>query len=374
MRSPQNVLVLKSSSLGDIIHALPAISAFRKRWPGARITWLVKHAWAPILEGNPDIDTIWPVDFSLRSWPALIRKLRQGGYDLVLDLQGLFRSGLMAWLSGAPRRIGFSRAREGAPMFYTDTVDLVELQGASWRLGAMHAVDRNLSLVRYLGADPSLFTWYFPNEPADQTVIRGLLQGADVNEQDYLVAIAPWSRAVLKCWPLERFVELSRLLITEGNMRPVLIGGSPDIDRATLFRDLEELGLLNCVGKVSLRQLPVLLRQVKALVGNDSAPLHLAAGLGIPVVGVYGPTQPKATGPYPLDAHLTVQSVLPCVPCGQQTCRQPQYQECLQSIGVMDVYKKLCSGLPSSPVQGSRLPGAANCQKGQSSVQVSGKP
>ncbi|MGD9849871.1 MAG: glycosyltransferase family 9 protein [Nitrospirales bacterium] len=370
MSSPRNVLVLKSSSLGDIIHTLPAISAFRKQWPGARITWLVKHSWAGILEGNPDIDSIWPVDFSFRSWPALIRRLRQGGYDLVLDFQGLFRSGLMSWLSGAPRRIGFAGAREGAPLFYTDHIDLVELKGAPWRLGEMHAVDRNLAIIRYLGADSSRYTWYFPDEPADQVVVRKLLQDAEVDEQDYLVALAPWSRAALKCWPLDRFVELSRLLITEGKIRPVLIGGSQDIGRASVFRDLEGQGLLNCVGKVSLRQLPVLLRQVRALIGNDSAPLHLAAGLGIPVVGLYGPTQPKATGPYPLDGHITVQSALPCIPCGQQTCRQPRYQECLQTIGVMEVFKRLCCELPSFPIQGLGLPGACDRQTGQSSVQV----
>lgn len=374
MHVPRNVLVMKSSSLGDIIHTLPAVSAFRKRWPDARITWLVKKSWAPILEGNPDIDTIWPVDFSLRYWPALIRELRQGGYDLVLDFQGLFRSGLMSWLSRAPLRVGFSRAREGAPMFYTDPVALEGLESVPWRLGEMHAVDRNLTLVRYLGAASSELPYHFPDVPSDQTMIQELLQRAQVGEQDYLIGIAPWSRATLKCWPLDRFVELCRLLITEGNIRPVLIGGCQDSKYVGPFRDLEGRGLLNCVGRISLRQLPVLLRKVRALVGNDSAPLHLAAGLGIPVVGLYGPTQPKATGPYPLGSHVILQSALSCTPCGQRICRQPHHQECLRSIEVREVYKKILSALPSSPLYGVLLPGASGRPNDQSSVQISVKP
>ncbi len=349
MDSPRKVLVLKSSSLGDIIHALPAVSALRQHWPKARFTWLVKQSWAPILKGNPDLNEVWPVDFSLRYWPALIRKLRQGAYDGVVDFQGLFRSGLLSWLSGAPTRVGFDRAREGATIFYTDRLGLPELTGVAWRLGDMHAVDRNLALVRYVGADPTRGIWHFPNEPEDQDIVESFLESAGVKEQDGLVAIAPWSRAAIKCWPLDRFVEVSRRLITEKGIRPVLIGGPQEVSFAGSFRHLVSAGLLDCVGKLSLCQLPVLLRHMKTLVGNDSAPLHIAAGLGLPVVGLYGPTHSKATGPYPVDCHVVLQALLPCTPCGQRTCRWPTYQECMQTIGVEDVFDKLCAVL-SAPL------------------------
>ena len=346
--SPRKVLVLKSSSLGDIIHALPAVSALRQLWPNARITWLVKQSWAPILKGNPDLNEVWPVDFSVRCWPALLRKLRQGAYDVVVDFQGLFRSGLLSWLSGAPARVGFDRAREGATIFYTDRLGLPELTGVAWRLGDMHAVDRNLALVRHVGADPTRGTWHFPHEPEDQEMVEGFLESAGVKERDGLVGIAPWSRAALKCWPLDRFVEVSRRLITEKGIRPVLIGGPQDISLANSFRHLVPAGLLDCVGKVSLGQLPVLLRHMQVLVGNDSASLHIAAGLGLPVVGLYGPTHSKATGPYPVDRHVVLQASLPCTPCGQQTCSWPIYQECMQTIEVQDVFDKLC-GMLSAP-------------------------
>jgi len=354
--------VIKSSSLGDIIHALPAVSALRKHWPHARITWMVKQHMAAILDDNPDLDEVWPVDFSLRFWPVLLRTLRAGSYDLVVDFQGLFRSGLLSWMSGASKRVGFIRAREGAPIFYTDQVDLPDMAGVSWRLGPLHAVDRNLALVRHLGADPTQWSWHFPHAAEDQARIGSFLQAAGVTEQDCLVAIAPWSRAPLKCWPPDRFLELIRHLICEKRVRPVLIGGSQERRFASPFREFESEGLLDCVGKVSLRQLPVLLRHVKAFVGNDSAPLHLAAGLGIPVVGLYGPTHPRATGPYPLDRHVVLQTPLRCTPCGEQTCREPIYQECLQSIREQEVYEKLCSVLTdSSAVQ--KTGGSNSCHR-----------
>lgn len=349
--SPRKVLILKSSSLGDIIHTLPAVSALRQRFPNAQITWLVKKPWAAILEGNSDVDEVWPVDFSLGCWPALVQKLRRDHFDLVVDFQGLFRSGLLSWVSGACIRVGFARAREGATIFYTEQVELPQLAGMAWRLGDVHAVDRNLELVRHVGANPLKGRWHFPDDPEDQVVVYNLLHAAGVKKGDCLVGIAPWSRATLKCWPLERFVELSHRMVAEQAIRPVLLGGPDDVSLAKPFRDLEAKGLLNGVGQVSLRQLPVLLRHLKAFVGNDSAPLHMAAGLGIPVIGLYGPTNPKATGPYPLEAHMILQAKLSCSPCGQQTCEQPVSQECLQSIQTQEVFVKLCALLTASSGQ-----------------------
>lgn len=351
MDSPTNILVIKSSSLGDIVHALPAVSALRHRWPHARITWLIKESLADVLDGNPDLDEIWPVNFSCQFWPAILHKLWNGTFDVVVDFQGLFRSGFLAWVSGAPRRIGFAKAREGAPLFYTEKVDLPALNGVPWRLGPMHAVDRNFALVRHLGADPLRGNWHLPQHPEDQTIIEQLLRKAGVRKSDSLIAIAPWSRAAWKCWPLEHFVELCRRLTMKKAIRPVLVGSRQDKEGARAFKNLHGVGLMDCVGQVSLRQLPVLLRHMEALVGNDSAPLHIAAGVGIPVVGLYGPTHYKATGPYPVDRQIILHSALPCAPCGCRTCSQPIQQECLRVIGVQEVFEKLCSVLSSSSVR-----------------------
>lgn len=338
---PHHVLVIKPSSLGDIVHTLPAVSAVRQHFAEAHITWLVKKQWAPILAGNPDIDAALAVDFSLPAWPGLFRRLRNLRIDLALDFQGLFRSGAIAWLSGASRRVGFARAREGAPMFYTDKVSLPELGDAVWRLGTVHAIDRNLALAAYAGADVSKYQWHLPDFSEDRSVVQGLLRDHGVKGEEAMVAVAPWSRSALKCWPLDRFVELVGRLVERQGIRPVLLGGRDDAGQAAAFSKWERRGMINMVGKVALRQVPVLLRQMKGFVGNDSALLHMAAGLSIPVVGLYGPTSHLATGPYPLDRHVTIRRVLPCSPCGKLTCGHTVYQECLKSIDVNDVLTRL---------------------------------
>ena len=148
--SPRRILVIKLSSLGDIVHTLPAVAALRKRFPSAHVTWLVKAPWASILEENPDVDEVLSVDVSWRNWPRLIRDLRHHQCDLVLDFQGLFRTGFLGLLSGATRRVGFACAREGAPWMYTHRVPLPGEHESSWRLLAIHAVDRNLEMTRFL--------------------------------------------------------------------------------------------------------------------------------------------------------------------------------------------------------------------------------
>ena len=144
--SPRRILVIKLSSLGDIVHTLPAVAALRKRFPSAHVTWLVKSQWASILEENPDVDEVLSVDVYWRNWARLIRDLRKRQFDLVLDFQGLFRTGLLGLLSGATRRVGFAGAREGASWMYTHRVPLPGEHESSWRLLAIHAVDRNLAV------------------------------------------------------------------------------------------------------------------------------------------------------------------------------------------------------------------------------------
>ncbi len=120
-------------------------------------------------------------------------------------------------------------------------------------------------------------------------------------------------------------------------LRVVVLGGPSELAPAREFRRLESLGLVNLVGKLALRQLPVLLRRMKLVIGNDSSLIHLAAGVETPVLAIFGPTEPKATGPYPFTGHSVRRTELPCSPCGQRTCRNPIYLECLHTISVSSV-------------------------------------
>lgn len=332
--TPQRILVIKLSSLGDIVHALPAVSALRHRFPHSRLTWLVKDVWAPILEGNPDIDEVLSVNVSWRNWPDLIRTLRSGLFDLVVDFQGLFRSGLLSAITGAATRVGFARAREGATWFYTHHVPLPEDKPSTWRLLEVHAVDRNLAIAGFLGEKLSTPVFHLPQFSADRVAIDTMLQGAEVQDHEQLIALAPWTRSAIKSWPHKRFVDLVRELVQWPNVRVVLLGGPSDTTSAEEFDILASQGLINLVGRLSLRQLPPLLRRMQLLIGNDSAPLHLAAGVGTPVLAIFGPTHPNATGPYPLEKHTVLRTELPCSPCGNRRCRNPNYLECLQSLSV----------------------------------------
>ncbi len=339
--SPRRILVIKLSSLGDIVHTLPAVAALRKRFSSAHVSWLVKSQWASILEGNPDVDEVLSFDVSWRNWPQLIRNLRQRHCDLVLDFQGLFRTGLLGLLSGATMRVGFARAREGARWMYTHRVPLTGKRESSWRLLAMHAVDRNLAIAHFLGSDVSRPIFHLPELAEDEKFIRGLLHGAEVEDHAQLIALAPWSRSSLKSWPLSRFVELAEELMRSSTLRVVVLGGPSEIASANEFRMSQSHGLVNLVGKLSLRQLPPLLRRMKLVIGNDSSLIHLAAGVETPVLAIFGPTEPKATGPYPCTGHSVRRTVLPCSPCGQRTCQNPIYLECLHSISVSSVLEAM---------------------------------
>jgi heptosyltransferase-1 len=339
--SSQRILVIKLSSLGDIVHTLPAVAALRQRFPLAHISWLVKSQWALILEENPDVNEVLAVDVSWLNWPKLVQGLRRRSYDLVVDFQGLFRTGLLGMFSGATRRVGFAQAREGAPWMYTHRVSLPRDQESSWRLLEVHAVDRNLAVARYLGADISRPTFHFPVRSEDPASIDDFLPHGQLEGHESLIALAPWSRSALKSWSLSRFVELAEKLVGISRLRVVVLGGPDDSQAATEFRRLESQGLVNLVGKLSLRQLPELLRSMKLIVGNDSSLIHLAAGVGTPVLAIYGPTQPKATGPYPLSQHTVRRTELSCSPCGQRTCHNPQYLECLESISVCSLLESI---------------------------------
>ena len=351
--SPRRILVIKLSSLGDIVHTLPAVSSLRERFPSAHISWLVKTQWNSILEGNLDINEVVSWDKAWGTLPNLVQRLRAKQYDLVIDFQGLFRSGILARLSGASIRLGFAQAREGATWLYTHRVNLPGDKRSSWRLLAIHAVDRNMALAAYLGADISRPIFHLPALAADRDSISSLLFHKEGQDGAKFLALAPWSRSELKSWPLQRFVQLAEKLMHMRTIRVVLLGGPDDSRAAEQFHFLESQGLINLVGKLSLRQVPELLRHIELLVGNDSSLIHLAAGVGTKVVALFGPTEPQATGPYPVSQHAVCRTALPCSPCGQRTCRNQNYLECLNSISVASLLTTIQTTLmvsgPSTP-------------------------
>ena len=332
----RRILLIKPSSLGDIIHALPALSALRRRFPQAHITWLVKREWAQIVEGHPDLNEVIAVDLHWPSWPRLVAQLRRAHYELVIDLQGLLRSGLLTQLTGASVRVGFAAGREGSRWCYTDRVVLAGSGSLAWRLIPVHAVDRNLALVAHVGADVTRPRFVFPDLSEEDRRVTLLLGEYGVNPGERLIAVAPVDRHRVRSWPLERFAEAAAQLAALWQAKVVVLGTSGQQEIVQPFVRRKPSGVVDLVGKTTIRELAAMLRRASLLLANDSAPLHLASALGIPVVGLFGPTSVIRARPYG-DRHRIVRIDLPCSPCDRRTCSNAIQFECLTGIEVAQV-------------------------------------
>jgi heptosyltransferase I len=284
----QRFLLVRLGSLGDVIHALPAASALRDAFPEARIDWLIEPQWRRLLEGNPDLREIIPLrKKSAAGLITTVRKLRAAHYTCAIDFQGLYKSALPAFASGAPRRIGFpsTYAREGfASFFYTDRVNP---RGA-------HKVDHNLTLAAAAGARTSSPRFPLTPRPEDEKEVTQEL--ARHNIADFYV-LNPGGGWRSKCWPPERYGELHHRLAAQHGWRSVISFG-PGEERLA-----QEL--VSAAGSpppiaipLGLGPLMALMRRAKFVVSADTGPLHLASALGAPVVGLYGPTDPARNGPY----------------------------------------------------------------------------
>ncbi|MEX5213199.1 MAG: lipopolysaccharide heptosyltransferase II [Nitrospiraceae bacterium] len=329
----RRLLLIKPSSLGDIVHALPIIPVLRARFPQAEVSWLVKEQWADILERVEGIDRIWKVKDRLDGWIDTMRRLRSHRFDLVIDLQGLLRSGVLAWRTGCSIRVGFENAREGSPWFYTHCVSVPNPD--------IHAVDRYLTVARYLGCsipDRVRFPFVFTQE--HEATVRDTLSKHGVGPQSRWAALNVSARWPTKRWPRESFVEVANRLLTEGWDGIIVIGGAEDrVETESVIQAVKGRAV-NLAGQIPLRVLPALLRAAGCLITNDSGPMHVAAAVGTPVVALFGPTSEIRTGPYGL-GHDVCSVTLPCRPCFSRICRQKVHLECLTRITPAEVVRQV---------------------------------
>ncbi|MBI5865899.1 MAG: lipopolysaccharide heptosyltransferase II [Planctomycetes bacterium] len=336
--TPARILLIKPSSLGDIIHALPVLAALRRTWPNAHIAWLVGSSFAPLLEGHPLLNEIIPFDrrhygtmwrnpMAAAAFVRFIRDIRRRRFDLVVDLQGLIRSGLIAYFGGVPRRVGFADAREFGWMFYNERV---RCPG-----GDVHAVERNLHVARHLqlAVDPVEFP--LPITPAEREAARRLLREAAGGSIESFTAVIVGARWPSKLWPPRRFAELIDRLHASGAPRCVLLGAPDDRCLADEIKAACVRPPLDLVGRSNLRQLVALLDQAEQVYCLDSGPMHLAAALGKPLVALFGPTNPLRTGPYSPKARVVIHSV-PCAPCYRRCCPLG-HQACLRELTVDEI-------------------------------------
>ena len=281
-------LLVRLSSLGDVVHALPAAAALRDAFPGARIDWLVDPKWTRVLEGNPDISEVVALDRRTAGgvWTT-IRKIAAAKYDCAVDFQALYKSALLPFAARVPRRIGFksSYAREGlAAQFYTERLNP----------RGPHKVDHNLTLVRAAGAGPSLPRFPLSIRVEDDELVSRELAAHQLNEFFVLNPGGGWRS---KCWPPAQYGELYRRLYQERGWRGVITFGPGEENLAQQV--LDEAGDSNPVAiALGLGPLMATLQRAKFVISADTGPLHLASALGAHCVGLFGPTDPARNGPY----------------------------------------------------------------------------
>ncbi len=298
-RAPQRVLVIRPSALGDVSRTTPVLVSLKRAFPEAKIDWLVHEAYAGAIEAHPDLNEVvlfrrkalgrWYTREGIAAGWAIWKRLRHG-YDLVVDCQGLARSGLLAWLSGAPVRVGHADAREGATWAYTHRIEPGD---------AVHTVDRMLTLVSALEVNGQPV-----KAVADARLYPATAELATVESDARLVrpyaVLAPTTRWPGKRWPIERFVALAGELVKMGMKSLVVVGSAGERAECAPLLAMAGRGLLvvDLVGATSVARLLAVVARADLVVGNDSASLHMAVGCGKPLVALFGPTDVARVGPF----------------------------------------------------------------------------
>jgi len=331
LAQPRRVLIIKPSSLGDVVSALPVLRGLRRTFPQARVAWLVTPACAGILTGQEGLDEIIPFDrrrFGAigrsarvsREFVHFCRDLRRRRFELVLDLQGLFRSGFLAWTTGSAVRAGFARARELARVFYTHPV----------AVGASHTIDRNIELARALGIDarPEDMVLSVPAEA--RAAVESMLSAAGIRLGSYFLVV-PGTRWRNKLYPVRHWRAVVAALSAEA---AVVVVGAPGEERlCQAVAAGREEGVLNLAGRTDLPALAALIAAAGCVVCCDSAANFIAPAVGTPFVTLMGPTRPERTGPYgPLGRALRAE--LACIGCLRRRCG---HAACMQLIRPTDV-------------------------------------
>ncbi len=353
------ILIIKPSSLGDVIHSLPFLKAIKNTFHDADIEWVISKNLKEILEGNPLINRL--IVFDKDSWTkignlsktvkeaiGLINILKSGHYDMVVDLQGLLRSGLITFFTSSPLKVGFKNAREGSSIFYNKKISVN---------GSLHAVDRYLEIAKAIrqglgvslrpmggqstthgGSDKAEFPLYVDKTATEN--IKKLLGG--LKEKEYVVVI-PSARWETKRWSPENF----GTLISKVSVPCIVTGSRADEQVVKEVMRFSNGKGTNFCGKTDLKELTALIAGAKAVVSNDSGPMHIAAALGALVIALFGPTDPYKTGPYGWSEIRAeqekknlrvIRASISCSPCFKKKCKDPL---CMRGISVDTVLEEI---------------------------------
>jgi len=335
-QNSMNILIVKLSAIGDVIHTLPSLAELRRLYPDDHITWVVEEAAAGLIEGHPYLNKVlisrrksWIKYFKSgkisrlsREIRSFIKELRERPYDLVIDFHGLLKSALIVLFAGGKRKLGYDSLQELSGLFYNEKIpeDMNK-----------HAVDRYRDLLRYLGAKTEPAEFIFPPDSDAEAKVELLLRKNDLADKKF-IAVNPVAYWETKLWDNEKFARLAEMIKKQLDVEVVFTGSEKQaIEKITAQISTKAV---NLAGKTTLPELASLYRRAELLITTDSGPMHLAAALGKPVVALFGPTDPQRTGPYG-QGHKIVRTELSCSPCFLKKCPT---KKCMQDITAEQVF------------------------------------
>lgn len=336
----KNILIIKMSALGDVMHALPCAAALRELYPQAKIRWIVHPQFSTFVPQPPYVDEIiyfdkqaftkMSVKDKIKAFLHMRSFLRSFKFDLVIDLQGLFKSAVVAWMTGCKNRIGYNDMREGSGLI-SKAIHGAHDQG--------HIVQQYLDVIRYLGSKVEEPFFPMPELTEEKAQLQNiLLEKFSGSAKQDLVALVPGAGWVTKEWPEAYFIDLAKKLIAQGK-KIVLVGGPAETAKAQLIAEnLPQEQVLNLTGKTNLKELAALMDNVGLCIGGDTGPVHIAAAMGCRIIALFGASSGHRAGPY--GKQVTVISTTEeCAPCFKRKC--PLHKNCMEKISVQQVLDKL---------------------------------
>lgn len=342
MGEQMKILIVKMSAIGDVIHTLPALNAVRKKFPKACITWLVEEDAADIVLGHQALDRVivskrkkWIKKLfsgeyyhSFRQIRLFINQLRDTHYDMIIDFQNLFKSGVMVMLARGSQKIGFDKGMEhseNSHVFYNKKIAPVSME--------IHALKRGLILLESLGIYCKKIEYHLPLTQKDRLDIDKVLKLKGIKKEKSIICINPQATWPTKLWKPEKFAALSDRLNKEFNAQIVFTGADADKDEINTIISMMKTSAINLAGLTTLKMLAALYEKTACLVTTDTGPMHLAAAMGTKIAAIFGPTAPWRTGPYG-SSNFIIRSPLLCSPCFKRQCTSKQ---CMEKISVADV-------------------------------------
>ncbi|WP_339742188.1 lipopolysaccharide heptosyltransferase II [uncultured Rubinisphaera sp.] len=334
---PKRIVIIKPSALGDVVQTLPLLPVLKKRFPNATIDWVIRSELAGLIEGHPDLNQvmIYHRKGTLKDSFQLLKQIWKQHYDLTLDLQGLFRTGLMTAASRSRLRIGLETAREYSQLachgLLPETDKQVPAHARYWKVA---------EVLGETGPPPAITLGI---DPADRQTVDDLISEIP---QPFFV-IHPGAMWVTKRWPIASFAEIAARTCKEYGMSLVVVGTAgeqQDAESICQFvrQKCPHQQVLNLAGKTSLKQLALVLHAAEIVLTNDSGPMHLAAGMGTPVVGIFTCTSKERSGP-PGDHHQLIQAQVPCAASYRKECpmKGSANMQCMSAVSIFQVWSSM---------------------------------